>query len=264
MSLPTDIKSGAIFSQIQTGLSSYPDVAKEVAEETGKVFQFCIKGGAKPHYFIVNLSDAPSLKYSTSAGNADCTITMTDGDFVDLTGGKLDGMSAFMQGKLQIEGDMMAAQSFAPAIQRIRESVESGAGGAASSGGDSFPSDIKAAAVFKQIQDGLSAFPDLAKEVAEETGKVFQFEIKGGASPAFFIINLNNAPSCSFSGSKGDGDVTIKMADADFVDLVEGKLDGMSAFMQGKLQIEGDMMAAQAFAPAIQKIREYAEKNSKL
>lgn len=31
--------------------------------------------------------------------------------------------------------------------------VESGAGGAASSGGDSFPSDIKAAAVFKQIQD---------------------------------------------------------------------------------------------------------------
>lgn len=45
---------------------------------------------------------------------------------------------------------------------------------------------------------------------------------------------------------KGDGesDVTMKMNDADFVDLFQGKLNSTAAFMQGKLQIEGNMMKA--------------------
>lgn len=40
---------------------------------------------------------------------ADCTIKMDFGDFADLIGGKLDGMTAFMTGKLKIEGDMGVA-----------------------------------------------------------------------------------------------------------------------------------------------------------
>ena len=40
---------------------------------------------------------------------ADCTIKMDFADFADLIGGKLDGMTAFMTGKLKIEGDMGVA-----------------------------------------------------------------------------------------------------------------------------------------------------------
>ena len=40
---------------------------------------------------------------------ADCTIKMDFGDFAELVGGKLDGMTAFMTGKLKIEGDMGVA-----------------------------------------------------------------------------------------------------------------------------------------------------------
>jgi putative sterol carrier protein len=40
---------------------------------------------------------------------ADCTIKMDFGDFTDLIDGKLDGMTAFMTGKLKIEGDMGVA-----------------------------------------------------------------------------------------------------------------------------------------------------------
>ena len=35
------------------------------------------------------------------------------------------------------------------------------------------------------------------------------------------------------------------MADADLVAMAEGKLDGMQAFMGGKLKIKGNMMLAQ-------------------
>jgi putative sterol carrier protein len=41
--------------------------------------------------------------------SADCTIKMDFADFADLIGGKLDGMTAFMTGKLKIEGDMGVA-----------------------------------------------------------------------------------------------------------------------------------------------------------
>jgi putative sterol carrier protein len=45
--------------------------------------------------------------------------------------------------------------------------------------------------------------------------------------------------------NKADNPVTtIKMAVEDYVAMNEGKLDGQSAFMQGKIEIEGDMMFA--------------------
>eukprot|EP00479_Gromia_sphaerica_P011257 TRINITY_DN548_c0_g1_i1.p1 TRINITY_DN548_c0_g1~~TRINITY_DN548_c0_g1_i1.p1 ORF type:complete len:111 (-),score=23.30 TRINITY_DN548_c0_g1_i1:335-667(-) len=49
---------------------------------------------------------------------------MTDEDYVDMSEGRLDGMSAFMQGKLAIDGDMGAAQMFGPAAQRLQEAAE--------------------------------------------------------------------------------------------------------------------------------------------
>lgn len=49
----------------------------------------------------------PSVSNEDKA--ADCTIKMDFGDFADLIGGKLDGMTAFMTGKLKIEGDMGVA-----------------------------------------------------------------------------------------------------------------------------------------------------------
>ena len=39
-------------------------------------------------------------------------------------------------------------------------------------------------------------------------------------------------------------DCTLKMAFSDFDDMINGKLDGMTAFMTGKLKIEGDMGVA--------------------
>ena len=40
---------------------------------------------------------------------ADCIMMIADGDLVKLFAGKLDGQSAFMQGKLKIKGNMMLA-----------------------------------------------------------------------------------------------------------------------------------------------------------
>ncbi|MEW6167863.1 MAG: SCP2 sterol-binding domain-containing protein [Pseudomonadota bacterium] len=52
--------------------------------------------------------------------------------------------------------------------------------------------------------------------------------------------------SCTVGDGQAEGaDVTITMEDEDLVALMKGELNGMTAFMTGKLQIEGDLMLAQ-------------------
>ena len=53
-----------------------------------------------------------------------------------------------------------------------------------------------------------------------------------------------NATPPAVSNDDKDADCTLKMDFSDFSDLIERKLDGMTAFMTGKLKIEGDMGVA--------------------
>ena len=109
--------------------------------------------------------------------------------------------------------------------------------------------------------------------------QVFQFVISDGGDAGKFVLDLKNGSGSAKAGEEGSAagtsghlvalqqncvsslaseswqpdcskpvhrqDCTITMADADFVAMAEGKLDGMQAFMGGKLKIKGNMMLAQ-------------------
>ena len=53
----------------------------------------------------------------------------------------------------------------------------------------------------------------------------------------------------------GAADTTIKIAWSDWEDMAAGKLDGMTAFMQGKLKVEGDMSNAMQLQGVLAKMR---------
>jgi putative sterol carrier protein len=53
----------------------------------------------------------------------------------------------------------------------------------------------------------------------------------------------------------GTADTTIKVSWEDWQALSEGKMDGMTAFMQGKLKIEGDMSAAMQLQGVLSKLK---------
>ena len=50
-------------------------------------------------------------------------------------------------------------------------------------------------------------------------------------------------------------DTTIKVAWEDWEAMRDGKLDGMTAFMQGKLKVEGDMSNAMQLQGVLAKLR---------
>ncbi len=73
---------------------------------------------------------------------------------------------------------------------------------------------------------------------------VFQFNISGSGGGNWFVTVKDGACSVQ-DGQAVKPTTTIKMADGDFVQLIQGKLDGMQAFSSGKLKVEGDIMKSQ-------------------
>ena len=53
----------------------------------------------------------------------------------------------------------------------------------------------------------------------------------------------------------GDADTTIKVGWDDWQQLAAGQLDGMTAFMMGKLKVEGDMSNAMQLQGVLAKLR---------
>ena len=57
------------------------------------------------------------------------------------------------------------------------------------------------------------------------------------------------------SQDDGPADTTIKVSWEDWQAMSDGKLDGMTAFMQGKLRVEGDMSNAMQLQGVLAKLR---------
>ncbi len=58
------------------------------------------------------------------------------------------------------------------------------------------------------------------------------------------VYIVGNAYPPAVSNDDKDAECTLKMDFQDFSDMIDRKLDGMTAFMTGKLKIEGDMGVA--------------------
>jgi putative sterol carrier protein len=94
----------------------------------------------------------------------------------------------------------------------------------------------------------MSAATDLIKKMpaafdadaASGADCTIQFNV---STPMYVVIAHGTCEARE--GSSPAADVTITMEDADLVALMTGELNGMTAFMTGKLSVDGDLMLAQ-------------------
>jgi len=93
--------------------------------------------------------------------------------------------------------------------------------------------------IFNEMQKRMDANP--AKLAGIKA--VYQFDISG-ADPGIYSVAIADGKAVVSEGTDASPDITITMASNDFADMIGGKLDGMTAFMGGKLKVKGDMMLA--------------------
>ena len=74
---------------------------------------------------------------------------------------------------------------------------------------------------------------------AEGLQATFQFCISDDED---FYVSIDNDTCAANLGNHDDPEITMSMDSETLTEIVSGELDGMAAFMGGRLQAEGDVM----------------------
>jgi putative sterol carrier protein len=78
--------------------------------------------------------------------------------------------------------------------------------------------------------------PEAAKGVAAE----IQMDLTGEGG-GLYCVQIKDGKASLTTGKVEKPTATLKLAAKDWIDISTGKLDPMTAFMMGKIKIEGDM-----------------------
>jgi putative sterol carrier protein len=85
-----------------------------------------------------------------------------------------------------------------------------------------------------EASDKIAKNASLAKQI----GAVYKFVLSGEGGGTW-IMDLRDDPKVV--ESDGEAQCTLTLAASDYVDMMEGRVQGQALFFMGKLQIEGDM-----------------------
>ena len=237
------MESTAIFEKMKLAVSV---AGADIVKKAKAVIKFVIKEDAE-NPWILDLKTGNG-KVEQGDGKADVTFTMADADFVAMSEGKLDGQSAFMSGKLKLKGNMAIAMRLSSVLSALQEAGEKAI---ASNAAPANEDKLESTAIFK---DMVSTVEASGAQLVKSTKAIIAFKIKEDDEEGSWVLDLKNGNGRLYQG-KDKGDVTIIMADKDFVAMSQGKLDGQSAFMSGKLKLKGNMAIAMKLGSILTTLR---------
>jgi putative sterol carrier protein len=215
-----------VFELITKNVAADPGLVKRV----GGVYLFDIDGKT----WTVDLKNGSGSVKSGKEPKADCTITIKPDDFLALASGKLNGQQAFMQGKLKLGGNMGLAMKLGQLFENKSAAGSGGAPQQTTGGGNHSAVEI----AFKEIEKNIAADPSLVSKV----NGVYQFDITlASGEIQKWAVDLKTAPGSVSKSAPPKADCTLALKEEDFVNMLTGKTDGQSLFMQGKLKMTGNM-----------------------
>lgn len=105
-----------------------------------------------------------------------------------------------------------------------------------------FIEDLGPSTVLDQIFNAMSEQFDASKAAGQSA--VVQWDITVGGNTLSYTVTVDNGVCTTTVGGADSPRLTLALAMPDFMRFIAGQLDGMQAFMGGKLKLSGDMMFA--------------------
>ena len=226
--------SADVFTAIGQFLHKQP----ELAAKAGTIFQFKLDNPASTWTI-----DCKANKVGPGELAApECTLEMSDADFMDMCAGKADAQQLYMGGKLKIAGNLMASmklnflKKLDPELVLAATRARAGTSAAASTpAADAGPT---SGDVFIAIRDYIEKNP----EVAAKVQTIFAFKLKEPESA--WTIDLKTGKGAVHEGLVGSADCTLELKDSDWMAMTSGKADPQQLYMGGHLKIAGNVMAS--------------------
>jgi 3-hydroxyacyl-CoA dehydrogenase/3a,7a,12a-trihydroxy-5b-cholest-24-enoyl-CoA hydratase len=241
--------SADVFTAIEDHIARNPDLASKIATT------FLFKLTSPNSEWTVDLKNGKGSVAQGAGDKPDCTLELTDADFMAMTSGKADAQKLYFGGKLKIAGNVMASQKLEFLKKMDPEQAKAavlkkrgGAGASVGTGGEAAlpsgedggaPGALKSEHVFFAIGHHLETHPELAPKIQT----TFQWKLTNPES-AWFLDAKNGSGSCK-AGSGEKPDVTLELSDDDFMSMSTGKADPQKLYFGGKLKISGNVMASQ-------------------
>ncbi len=163
--------------------------------------------------------DDGTVKVVEGIKDPDVTTTVAAKDWIAITLGKLDGMTAFTSGKLKVEGDLGLLTKATSFFKKYTPPAPA--------------AEVTVADIFGTMES--RAIAENLKGIKANYG--YKINGTGGGE---WTVCVDNGTVKVVEGIK-DPDVTTTVAAKDWIAITLGKLDGMTAFTSGKLKVEGDL-----------------------
>jgi len=205
------------------------------AEKVKTVFAFKITNPSSE--WTLDLSTPPGSCVAGLTAKAACTLEMSDADLLAMSRGEADPMKLFSTGKLKITGDVMASQKLG-FLKKITPEMVKPSGSSTSTS-----TSTSTTTYVPTVSDAFEVFAEVIKlnpDIPSKVGVVYKFKV--GNTP--YVLDLKNGTG-SVAQNDGAAECTLELAEADFLDLTQGKADPMKLFTTGKLKISGNVMASQ-------------------
>jgi putative sterol carrier protein len=103
----------------------------------------------------------------------------------------------------------------------------------------------KSTMAITEVKDVFAKMPEVfSPSGAQGVDAVFQFDIKGERGGSWHVTVKDGACQVS-EGSHENPNVTLTLSDENWLAMINRELNGVQAFLTGKLKVSGDIMLAQ-------------------
>merc|ERR1739848_371464 len=244
-------------------------VNEEMVGKIKAVYAFDIKGKEAGQWYLDLKNGAGSCGAGVAHCSPDVTMRLKDTDFTKMFSGKLKPTTAFMTGKLKLEGDVgkamkleklmgkMQTKSFhtMPNPQRAydqmfkRQNFSNG-----------FHTSVSLSSEYKAVSEVLDRIKGVASEaIVKQVGAVYLFDVKEKGK--YYIDFKNGSGQVREGDPASKADVTITMNEEVFLKIFNRELAPATAFMTGKVKVSGGLSKALTLEKVMKATREAAEAN---